>query len=96
MPSPEEPDEQHPREKPADMRGVRDPARDLSRIPLSVRTDAAHMEVFTISIEPDSAGGVLRARWGSLDVWAPFEVEQGVAAATSTGRARTSTLRADS
>jgi hypothetical protein len=52
----------------------RDPARDLGRVPLAVRTDAEHSEVFTITIEPEGAGGVLRARWGSVDVSAPFEV----------------------
>jgi hypothetical protein len=51
----------------------RDPARDLSRVPLVVRADAEHVEVFTISIEPDGAGGVLRARWGSVDVSTPFQ-----------------------
>ena len=51
----------------------RDPARDLSRVPLQVRTDAEHVEVFTISIEPDGAGGLLRARWGSVDVSTAFE-----------------------
>jgi hypothetical protein len=51
----------------------RDPARDVSRVPLAVRTDAEHMDVFTIAVEPDGAGGVLRARWGSVDVSAPFQ-----------------------
>jgi hypothetical protein len=52
----------------------RDPARDLHRLPLEARVDAEHTEVFTISIEPAGAGGVLRARWGSVDVSAPFGV----------------------
>jgi hypothetical protein len=52
----------------------RDPARDLGRVPLAVRTDAEHTEVFTITIEPSESGGVLRARWGSLDLSAPFQL----------------------
>ena len=50
----------------------RDPARDLARIPLVARTDAEHVNVFTISLEPEGDGGSLRARWGSLEVSAPF------------------------
>ena len=52
----------------------RDAARDLARVPLEVRSDAEHVEALTISIEPRGAGGVLRARWGSMDFSAPFEV----------------------
>jgi hypothetical protein len=52
----------------------RDPARDLWRVPLAVRTDAEHVEVFTVSIDTEGAGGVLKARWGSVEASAPFEV----------------------
>jgi hypothetical protein len=52
----------------------RDPARDVGRVPFNVGPAGEHAETFTLTIEPYPGGGVLRARWGTLDLSAPFQV----------------------
>ncbi len=49
-----------------------DSSHDLVRVPMSVRTLTEPVEQFTILIEPQSGGGVLRLRWDKTEASAPF------------------------
>jgi hypothetical protein len=51
-----------------------DPALDVARVTMAVRTPAAHVEQFTIQIVPTGAGGELRIQWGSAEAYVPFRV----------------------
>jgi len=52
-----------------------DPAFDLARIPMTLRTVESPVEKFLISIEPDTMGGVLRLQWDQVDASLPFRVQ---------------------
>lgn len=49
-----------------------DSSHDLVRVPMSVRTLSDPVEQFTILIEPQSGGGVLRLRWDRMEASTPF------------------------
>lgn len=49
-----------------------DSTHDLVRVPMSVRTLSEPVEQFTILIEPQSGGGVLRLRWDRTEATASF------------------------
>jgi cyanophycinase len=51
-----------------------DPALDVARVTMAVRTPAAHVEQFTIQIVPTGAGGELRIQWGTAEAFVPFRV----------------------
>ncbi len=51
-----------------------DPAQDLARIPLRVEELAQPVEAFTISVEPQGAGGVLALAWAETRASVPFTV----------------------
>lgn len=52
----------------------RDPDRDLFRIPMEVRTLEEPVERFTIAVEPEGDGGVLRFLWADVEARIGFEV----------------------
>ncbi len=62
------------------------PANDLGRIPLSARTLAEPEESLSIFLIPDARAsgaestlsGVLRIKWGAVDLRAPWRVAEGV------------------
>ncbi|MFN2400170.1 MAG: DUF2911 domain-containing protein [Gemmatimonadaceae bacterium] len=47
---------------------------DLARIPLTVEKVSTPVERFTIAIESQSSGGVIRLRWDDTEAWVPFTV----------------------
>jgi cyanophycinase len=51
-----------------------DPALDVARVTMAVRTPAAPVEQFTIQIVPAGAGGELRIQWGTAEAYVPFRV----------------------
>jgi len=51
-----------------------DAALDLGRVAMQVRTLDTPVEQFTIVVEPDGQGGVLRLRWGRTEAFIPFRV----------------------
>ena len=53
-----------------------DPDRDLLRVDLEVQVQDPPMERFTISVEPEGDGGVLRLRWAEVDAHLPFRVPE--------------------
>lgn len=58
-----------------DINGLaHDPAHDLLRIDMPVRTLDQPVETFTILVEPDENGGVLRLRWDTTEAYLPFRV----------------------
>jgi hypothetical protein len=52
----------------------RDPAQDLGRVDMQVRTLDTPVEQFTILVESQGQGGVLRLRWGRTEASVPFTV----------------------
>lgn len=48
---------------------------DLARIPLTVEQLTTPVERFTIAIEPQSTGGVIKLRWDGTEAWVPFTVK---------------------
>jgi hypothetical protein len=54
---------------------VYNPAQDLVRVPLEVRDAPAPMERFTIALEPQGSGGILRLTWGTRQLSVPFTVK---------------------
>jgi hypothetical protein len=52
----------------------RDPARDLTRVPMQTRTDAPHTDKFTIEAVARGDGGALVLKWGSVEAAALFRV----------------------
>lgn len=63
----------------------RDPARDVGRVTLTASTLRDNEETFTIYLVPDSPNprsgyanlsGVLRVRWGTIELRAPWTVKQ--------------------
>ena len=51
-----------------------DPSRDLVRIPLEVREAREPVERFTITVDPQQGGGVLRLSWHTFEWRLPFTV----------------------
>lgn len=51
-----------------------DSAQDLIRVPLTVTVLAAPVEVFTIAVEPQGAGGLLSFAWDRTRAQVPFTV----------------------
>jgi len=51
-----------------------DSAQDLIRVPLTVSALGAPVEVFTIAVEPQDAGGVLSFAWDRTRAQVPFTV----------------------
>lgn len=54
-----------------------DPAQDVGRVPMQVRTLAEPVEQFTILVEPEGSGGVLRIRWGTTEAYVPVTTSGG-------------------
>jgi hypothetical protein len=63
----------------------RDVSRDVGRVTLAATTTRDNEETFTIYLVPDSPnpgsgyanlGGVMRVRWGTIDLRAPWTVKQ--------------------
>ena len=54
---------------------IYDPAQDLARVPLDVNEATAPAERFTIVVEPQGSGGVLRLMWGARQLALPFTVK---------------------
>jgi hypothetical protein len=52
-----------------------DASQDLARIDMTRETPAQPIEQFTISIEPQGAGGVLKMGWDDTQVSVPFTVQ---------------------
>lgn len=53
---------------------IYDPSRDLVRIPLEVREAREPVERFTITVDPQQGGGVLRLSWHTFEWRLPFTV----------------------
>jgi hypothetical protein len=51
-----------------------DGARDLARIDMQTRKLATAVEGFTIRIQPEGAGGVLRLQWDDMEAFVPITV----------------------
>jgi hypothetical protein len=51
-----------------------DPAQDVVRVPMRVTRPAQPVERFTITVEPQPPGGLLRLRWENADASVPFTV----------------------
>jgi hypothetical protein len=49
-----------------------DASQDVGRVQMIVRELTAPVEQFTIVVEPETGGGVLRLRWGRVEASAPF------------------------
>lgn len=54
-----------------------DPAHDLARIPMRSRTLPEVVEDFTIRIEPQGSGAVLRLQWDRTEAYVPIAVRPG-------------------
>jgi hypothetical protein len=52
-----------------------DAAQDLARIDMQTSSVASPVEQFTIAIEPQGAGGVLRMTWATTQLSVPFTVK---------------------
>lgn len=50
-----------------------DAAQDIGRTDMSVRTLSESVEQFTILVEPQGSGGVLRLRWGRTEASVPIQ-----------------------
>ena len=48
--------------------------QDLARIPMQTRTAPEPREQFTMTIEPDGAGAVLRLAWDDREAWVPIRI----------------------
>jgi DUF2911 family protein len=53
---------------------VYDPSQDLARIDLRTETVATPVEQFTVTVQPQAAGGVLAIAWDRTRAWVPFTV----------------------
>jgi hypothetical protein len=51
-------------------------AQDLARIDMQTTSVASPVEQFTIAVEPQGAGGVLRMTWATTQLSVPFTVKQ--------------------
>jgi hypothetical protein len=51
------------------------PEQDLARIPMTREKLERPVEQFTISLEPDGAGGRLALTWDDTRVWVPVTTE---------------------
>lgn len=51
-----------------------DPSKDIASIDLILRKITPNVEEFTIAIEPQGSGGVIRLRWADREYFAPFSV----------------------
>jgi hypothetical protein len=51
-----------------------DAAHDLARIPMRTRTLVQPVEDFTIRVDPEGAGGVLRLQWDRTEAFVPIAV----------------------
>ena len=51
-----------------------DPEHDLARIPMQVRTLPEPVEVFTVEVDEEGKGGVLRLQWDQTEAFVPFTV----------------------
>lgn len=51
-----------------------DPAHDLARIEIATRTLPDVVEEFTIRVDPEGQGGVLRFQWDRTEAYIPFQV----------------------
>lgn len=49
--------------------------KDFARVDLNSRTLTSPVEMFTIVVEPQGAGGVLRLRWDTTEYFVPFTVK---------------------
>jgi hypothetical protein len=58
----------------------RDAARDVGTVAMRVRRLDRHVEQFTILVEPEGPGAVLRIRWGTTEAFVPVVPD------TQTGR----------
>jgi hypothetical protein len=54
---------------------IYDPAQDLARISMRDEAPASLEEQFTITLEPQEAGAVLRLRWDDREAWVPIEIK---------------------
>ena len=54
---------------------IYDPAQDLARIPMHDEAPASREEQFTITLEPQEAGAVMRLRWDDREAWVPIEIK---------------------
>jgi hypothetical protein len=54
-----------------------DPAHDLFRVPMRTRPLPETVEAFTIRVDEEGAGGVLRLQWDRTEAYVPFEVRGG-------------------
>jgi len=50
------------------------PARDLGRVPLEMRSLGAPVEVFTVAVTPEGTGGAIRLQWDRSELVARFTV----------------------
>ncbi|MEX2155194.1 MAG: DUF2911 domain-containing protein [Gemmatimonadaceae bacterium] len=51
-----------------------DPAKDVLRVPMRARVSNISVEQFTIRVEPDGNGGVMRLIWDTTEAWVSFGV----------------------
>ncbi len=56
---------------------VYDATQDLARIPMRDEAPASPVEQFTITLEPDTAGAILRLQWDNREAWVPIEIKAG-------------------
>lgn len=54
-----------------------DPEHDLARIEMQTRTLPEVVEDFTIRVDPEGDGGVLRIQWDRTEAYVPFQVAAG-------------------
>jgi len=52
-----------------------DAAQDFARIDIRTRPLSPAAEAFTIRLEPQGAGGVLRLQWADTEAYVPFTVK---------------------
>lgn len=55
---------------------VYDPVQDLARVEMRDEAPASREEQFTITLEPDTAGAILRLRWDDREAWVPIEIKE--------------------
>jgi hypothetical protein len=51
-----------------------DAAHDLARIPMQTRVLSAPVEDFTIRVDPEGSGGLLRLQWDRTEAFVPIAV----------------------
>ncbi len=54
-----------------------DPEHDLARIEMQTRSLPEVVEDFTIRVDPEGSGGVLRLQWDRTEAYLPFQVTAG-------------------